>query len=142
MKNVLLKSNLREIRSSAKRFVSLAFISLLGVGFFVGIKMASVDMLTTLDDYFDGAALYDLQITSPLGFSDEGVAAVRNLDEVQAAVTVRYRDEVFQLEEGEQVVQLIELKQAINRVELTAGEWPAAANEILVEPALLEDNDL
>ena len=142
MKNVLLKSNLREIRSSAKRFVSLEFISLLGVGFFVGIKMASVDMLTTLDDYFDGVALYDLQLTSPLGFSDEGVAAVRNLDEVQTAVTVRYRDEVFQLEEGEQVVQLMELKQAINRVELTAGEWPAAANEILVEPALLEDNDL
>ena len=141
-KNILLRSNLREIRGSVKRFISLAFISLLGVGFFVGIKMASVDMLTTLDNYFDGVTLYDLQVMAPLGFSDEAVAAVRELPEVQAAVAVRLRDETVALTEGEQVVELIELTQAMNRVELEAGAWPAAAGEIVVERALLAENGL
>ena len=138
-KNILLRSNLREIRGSVKRFISLAFISLLGVGFFVGIKMASVDMLTTLDDYFDGVTLYDLQVVAPLGFSDEAVAAVRELPEVQAAVAVRLRDEAVALTEGEQVVELIELTQAMNRVELEEGAWPAAAGEIVVERAVLAE---
>ena len=142
MKNILLKSNLREIRSSAKRFVSLAFISLLGVGFFVGIKMASVDMLTTLDNYFDQVALYDVKVTAPLGLTDENIAAVRELPEVQAAVAVRHRDEVVELDESEQILQLIELSQAINRVELLEGEWPAAADEVMVERALLTNNNL
>lgn len=142
MKNILLKSNLREIRASAKRFVSLAFISLLGVGFFVGIKMASVDMLTTLDNYFDQVALYDVKVTAPLGLTDENIAAVRELSEVQSAVAVRHRDEVVELDESEQILQLIELSQAINRVELLEGEWPAAADEVMVERALLTNNNL
>ena len=44
MKNKLLVSNLRKIGSSYKRFLSLFFLSLLGVGFFVGIKSAAPDM--------------------------------------------------------------------------------------------------
>lgn len=142
MKNILLRSNLREIRASAKRFISLAFISLLGVGFFVGIKMASVDMLTTLDNYFDQVALYDVKVAAPLGFSDDNIAAVRELPEVQTVVAVRYRDEIAELAGSEQIVQLIELSQAINRVELLEGEWPTAENEIVVERALLTDNGL
>ena len=68
--------------------------------------------------------------------------AVRELPEVQSAVAVRHRDEVVELDESEQILQLIELSQAINRVELLEGEWPAAADEVMVERALLTNNNL
>ena len=142
MKNVLLLSNLREIRSSVKRFISLAFISLLGVGFFVGIKVSSVDMLTTLDNYFDEAELYDIKITAPLGFSAENLEAITALPEVQTAQKIYYRDEIAQLESGEKIIKLIEQNDDINRVVLIEGELPQAKNQIAVESNLLSENDL
>ena len=51
MKNKLRLSNIRDIKSTFKRFISLTCMSLLGVGFFVGIKITSPDMLVTIDDY-------------------------------------------------------------------------------------------
>ena len=66
MKNKLRLSNIRDIKSTFKRFISLTCMSLLGVGFFVGIKITSPDMLVTIDDYLDDRNVYDLKITSTL----------------------------------------------------------------------------
>ena len=42
-----------------KRFLSLLIMSMLGVGVFVGLKMASFDMIKSLDTYYDNDSIID-----------------------------------------------------------------------------------
>ena len=48
-KNGIKKISVREIKRSFKRFLSLLIISMLGVGVFVGLKMAAPDMMKSID---------------------------------------------------------------------------------------------
>ena len=49
MKKALLKDSVKEIRKTYKRFLSILLMSLLGVGFFAGIRATSPDMRKTID---------------------------------------------------------------------------------------------
>ena len=60
MKNKLLLSSIRKIKSSYKRFISLMFLSILGVGFYVGIKASAPNMIITLDNYLDAQNMHDI----------------------------------------------------------------------------------
>ena len=53
MKTALLKDSVKEIRKTFKRFLSILMMSLLGVGFFCGLRASSPDMKETIDKYFD-----------------------------------------------------------------------------------------
>ena len=83
MKNKLLVSSFRRIKSSYKRFLSLLLMSLLGVGFFCGIKAASPDMLSSLDKYLDELNVYDIEIVSSLGLTYED-ARIEEYDSIIA----------------------------------------------------------
>ena len=49
MKKALLKDSFKEIKNTYKRFISIALMSLLGVGFFAGIRATSPNMVDTID---------------------------------------------------------------------------------------------
>ena len=51
MKNMLFVNTIRKIKDTHKKFISLMCMSLLGVGFFVGIKSSSPNMLDTINTY-------------------------------------------------------------------------------------------
>ena len=57
-------------------------MSLLGVGFFCGIKAASPDMLKSLDKYLDDLNVYDIEIVSSLGLTYED-DVLRLIDEFE-----------------------------------------------------------
>ena len=42
-----------KIKQNFKRFLSLLFMALLGIGFYAGIEACSPDMLKTLDKFYD-----------------------------------------------------------------------------------------
>ena len=69
MRNRINTLSVREIKHSFKRFISLVIMSLLGVGVFVGIKMAAPDMMRSLDSYYDQKDLYDIKVVSTLGLT-------------------------------------------------------------------------
>ncbi|MBO6230360.1 MAG: FtsX-like permease family protein [Ruminiclostridium sp.] len=79
MKKALLKSSLREIRSTLSRFLSIFGIVAIGVGFFAGVKTAAPDMRNTVDDYLDGSKLMDMRLVSTYGFDDNDIAALREI---------------------------------------------------------------
>ena len=47
----MLKLTMRQIRSSLTRFLAIAAIVALGVGFFCGLRLTKTAMVHTLDDY-------------------------------------------------------------------------------------------
>ncbi|MFR5682802.1 MAG: hypothetical protein ACLUD1_01725 [Clostridia bacterium] len=69
MSKTLLKENIKEIKNSFKRFLSILLIVLLGVGFFAGIKATSPDMEDTVDQYFDATNVMDIELISTLGLT-------------------------------------------------------------------------
>ena len=66
----------REIKNSFKRFLSLLVMSMLGVGVFVGLKMAAPDMIMSLDKYYDDNKVYDVKVVSTLGLTNDDINAV------------------------------------------------------------------
>ena len=97
MKNKLLVSNLRKIGSSYKRFLSLFFLSLLGVGFFVGIKSAAPDMKITLDKYLDSVNYYDIEVISSLGMTYEDILKIKEFKEVSEIEGIKSFDFVYDI---------------------------------------------
>lgn len=83
MKKALFKDSLKEITKNFKRFISILLIVLLGVGFFAGIKATSPDMKLTLDEYFDEKNVYDVQVISTLGITEEDIEALKKVDGVE-----------------------------------------------------------
>ena len=79
MKNKLLLSSIRKIKSSYKRFLSLMFLSLLGVGFYVGIKASAPNMVITLDNYLDAQNMHDIEVIGTLGLTYEDILEIEKL---------------------------------------------------------------
>ena len=73
MKNKLIQHIFRKIKNNYKRFISLLCMSLLGVGFYAGIKATSPDMIKTLDTFFDSQEVYDIEIVSTLGLTENDI---------------------------------------------------------------------
>ena len=142
MKNKLLLSNLRAIKSSYKTFISLMCISLLGVGFFVGIKTTAPDMVYTFDKYYDDLNVYDVKITSTVGFSDNNIEAIKEINDINDIELVNNKDEIIKANDKEYAVKFIEINDDINKIEITKGKKPKNKDEIVVEENLLKENNL
>ena len=69
MKKALWKDSVKEIKNTYKRFLSILLMALLGVGFFVGIRAASPDMVDTIDTYYQQQKVYDIEVLSTLGLT-------------------------------------------------------------------------
>lgn len=137
MKRALLKDSLKEIRKSFKRFLSILLMSLLGVGFFCGLRAASPDMKATIDKYYDDANFYDIQILSTLGLTDDDVTSIENVDGIEKAYPSFSKDVKLVENNLEYVLNVSELNNEVNTVKLVEGELPKNANECLVESSLL-----
>lgn len=142
MKNKLRLSNIRDIKSTFKRFLSLTCMSLLGVGFFVGIKITSPDMLVTIDNYLDDRNVYDLKITSTLGFNDNNIKAIEELESVDQVELIHSKDQVAIIDKEEYAIKFIEVHSKMNEITITKGRLPQKKNEIVVEQALLTNQKL
>ena len=64
------------MKGTFSRFIAIAAIVALGVGLLSGLMAMPIDMRTTIDEYFDRQNMHDLRIVSPLGLTDDDVAAI------------------------------------------------------------------
>ena len=134
MKKALLKDSLKEIRNSYKRFISILLMAFLGVGFFAGMRAASPDMISTIDNYFDSQNVYDIQIISTLGLNNDDIKALENIEDIKKAYGGYSQDVLINYEDTEIVTKVFSIDN-INKVELIEGKMPENPNECLVEKA-------
>ena len=136
MKKALLKNSFKEIKKSYKRFISILLIALLGVGFFAGLRAASPDMVDTIDKYYKESNVYDIQIISTLGLTDNDITAIKNIENVQNAYGTYSGDILVDINNKELVSKILTIEE-VNKPTLIEGKMPENPNECLVEPSFL-----
>ena len=66
------------------RFFSILAIIALGCGFFAGVKATSPDMKLTAEQYFKDYKLMDVQLLSTVGFDQQDLAALRDMEGIRS----------------------------------------------------------
>ena len=142
MKTKLLKHIFMKIKDNYKRFLSLICMAFLGVGFYVGIQSSSPDMLKTLDNFYDENNVYDISVISNVGLTEDDLLKLSKIKNVELAINIQEKDSYLEIEENNYVVKLIEYNSQMNNVYIKEGRLPKNSNEVSVDNALLENNNL
>lgn len=142
MKRALFKDIVIEIKNTRKRFISILLMALLGVGFFAGLKASSPDMKKTIDNYYDEHNLYDIEVISTLGLTDEDNEKIRQIEGIENSYLVYSKDISIQVKDKENIVKIYSIKEDINKVILQNGKMPETYDECLVEDEFLRENKL
>ena len=140
MKKALLKDSVKEIKNTYKRFISILLMAFLGVGFFAGLRATSPDMVDTIDNYYDEQNVYDIQILSTLGLTDEDIEAISQIENVETVYGSFEQDGKIEIGSSEIVAKVITLGE-LNEPVLLSGNMPQNENECLVEETFLSNND-
>ena len=140
MKRVLLKDSIKEIKNTYKRFISILLMAFLGVGFFAGLRASSPDMIDTFDQFYEDNQVYDIQIISTLGLTDDDIEELEKVDEVESVVGSFEKDGIIDIDNKEIVTKLITIGE-INKPILVDGNMPQNDNECLVEEGFLKSNN-
>ena len=136
MKKALIKDSIKEIKKSYKRFISITIMALLGVGFFAGLRATSPDMVDTIDKYFKDQNVYDIEVISTLGLTNEDVEALKNVENVDKVYGTYSQDGLIELEQNE-IVSKVLCVDEVNKPVLVEGTLPQNINECVVEEAFL-----
>lgn len=140
MKKALLKDSVKEIKNTYKRFISILLMAFLGVGFFAGIRAASPDMLDTIDQYYKEQNVFDIEILSTLGLTQQDIEEISKIENVEAVDGAYEIDGKIETESKETIAKFITIGD-INKPLLLEGELPVNENECLVEEAFLSANN-
>ena len=141
-KNAFVKDIFREIFKTQNRFLSIFSIVAIGVGFFAGLTVSGPDMKLTADTYFNDQNLSDFRLVSTLGFTDDDVQALREIDGVQAVAPGHWVDTVLEVEGDSEVVKVMGYdfdslqageKDIMNVPLLLEGRFPQSPSECVVE---------
>lgn len=142
MKRALLKDTFKEIKNTKKRFISILLMAFLGVGFFAGIKATSPDMQHTIDRFYDKNNVYDIEIISTLGLTNEDIESLEKVDGVKQAYGIYSTDVAANIDEEEIILKVYSIDENINKTTLISGNMPNNYDECIVEEGFLKNNNL
>ena len=156
MRSAFRTETLRSITHSLGRFLAIAAIVALGTGFYAGLRMTAPDMKLAADEFYDGTALMDIRVVSTLGLTDGDLAALRQVEGVEAVMGA-YETDVMATIAGEQYATRVHslpdaardsdtsdgvhaLSQDagyLNRPILVEGSWPENEGECVLSADLV-----
>ena len=136
------KNNRREWLRTLGRFFAIVAIVALGVGFFTGLRLARPAMAKTGADYIEETNLYDFQLRSTLGFTEEDAAYFAALDGVETVEPSVSADLLTMFRDREVVFATQALLPTLNQPVLTAGRMPETADECLGDNRYFTEDDL
>lgn len=143
MKKALLKDSIKQIKKTYKRFISILLMAFMGVGFFAGVRATSPDMKKTLDMYLDKYNVYDINIVSTLGITDDDIDAISKIDGVEKAFGT-YSEDVFATVNDEEIVvkAYAIYENDINKLEFIEGSLPQNEDECVIESSMKQGLNL
>lgn len=135
--SALLLDTFREIKRSLSRFISIFAIIALGCGFFSGVKATMPDMVESAREYFDDRQLMDIKLMSTAGVRSEDVDAVRNAENVEAAIPGYSKDVFYYYNNQNCVLKVMSLPNEsmgkMNTPVVLEGRLPQKSGECVVE---------
>lgn len=134
---MLLKNSLKKIKKSFGRYLSLVLIILLGVGFYTGIIVSVPNIRDVQTEYYNDKNAMDIKILSTLGFNDDDILAISEVDDIDVAVGTYSIDTLV----NDEVVRVHALEEDINEVLLISGKLPTKNNECVADAAFYKVGD-
>ena len=139
MKKALLKDSIKEIKNNYKRFLSILLMAFLGVGFFAGMRVTSPDMVDTIDKYYTDNHVYDIQILSTLGLTNDDIEAMSKINNIETVIGTYELDGKLETDNKEIITKIMCIEE-LNQPILLQGEFPKNQDECVVEEKFLTDN--
>ena len=137
------KLTLREIRRSLGRFLAIAAIVALGVGFFCGLRLTKTAMVRTLDAYAEAQQMYDFRLMSTIGFDETDAAKIAADSRVAACEGTKSADALTSTAGGaSRACKFLSLPETLDLPSLKAGRLPQTADECLADGMLYSEQDL
>ena len=133
MKKSLIKNNFKSISKTRRRFLSILVMAFLGVGFYAGLVASSPDMLDSLDKYVDKNNMYDIDIISTLGLTDDDIEELEKIKGVEKAYGLQSKDTYVEFNDKESICKVIEYNGEINTPEIIEGRLPENTKECLLD---------
>ena len=147
MKSALRKNAVMEVFKTKSRFLSIFFIVAIGIAFFAGVKNTSPDMKNSADSYYKSSNLAHFRIVSTLGFSDNDVAALQEIEGIQV-YPGWYTDVLIAVGDSDETAHVMSLcdygkSNDVNMLRLVKGRFPEKADECLMDAGgFLGDNQM
>ena len=139
----MLKLTMRQIRSSLTRFLAIAAIVALGVGFFCGLRLTKTAMVHTLDDYTETHQMYDFRLVSTVGFDETDADVLAADARIASCEGEKSADALASVADGAaKPCRFLSLPVQINLPGLKCGRLPQAAEECLADGLLYSEKDL
>lgn len=135
------KDILRSIQKGWKRFLSILFITALGVAMLTGLYAACLDMYYSADKFYDEQKLFDIRILSTLGLTEEDIGVLAQVDGVETAeggYSETGHIEVDGIRKTADVTMMS--PQGLNAPYLLEGHLPGNAGEIAVTRKYLDES--
>ena len=136
------KDTFREIKKSPGRYFSLVIITALGAAAVIGILASSIDMRAIADKTYKERSLYDIQIKSTTGFTDDDISALRGIPGVGIVMPANTFDAYICFGKETHTIRAHALPDELNKIELTSGRLPGNERECAVEQAILQHRGL
>ena len=124
------------------RFIAILLIIMLGVAFFAGLKQTRSVMLAVEFDYLEETKLYDLRLISTIGFEEDDIEKISEIDGVETAVGSINSDFITESNGEEFVYHAMMLTEGVNEPQLDSGRMPEAANECLADSQVFSEDDI
>ena len=146
------KEVVRSITHSLGRFLAIAIIAALGCGFYAGLRLTGPDMRLAGDTYYDATNLCDLRVVSSLGFTDDQIDEISQVEGVSGVMPAYESDVIAQIDGVQYTTRIHSLNvdkarasecddglnvesedpNYINRPILVEGSWPETNDECLL----------
>ena len=136
------KNNRRELQRTLTRFLAIFAIVALGVGMFVGLKVARPAMARIGQEFVEDSNFYDYQLLSTLGLTEEDREFFAQIDGVLEAEGAVSADLLTRYDDQQLVYKTHQMLDSMNQVQLTAGRMPQAPNECLGDDLQFTEADL
>ena len=152
MAGAFCKEVVRSITHSLGRFLAIAIIAALGCGFYAGLRLTGPDMRLAGDTYYDATNLCDLRVVSSLGFTDDQIDKISQVEGVCGVMPAYESDVIAQIDGVQYTTRIHSLNvdkarasecddglnvesedsNYINRPILVEGSWPESNDECLL----------
>lgn len=144
------KDLIRTIYKSKARFLSILVIIAVGVGFYAGINATEPDMILSADSYYKNNNLSDFRILSPLGFNEEDIRKVTQIEDIESIQESYSKDLFLTSPEGStSIVRLYSYNEKYYRdgrgqniPVIIEGKLPEKSGEIAVEYSINMPEDI
>ena len=139
IKKARIKNIFRTITGTLDRFFAIAAIVALGAGFFGGLEATCPDMKNAADSYMDKYSWYDLDIVNQLGFNQDEMDLISQIEGIEKIQEAKVLDDVFLDSQKKRLTMRVfgilpeKGEPEMNGFELKQGSYPSDSGECLVQ---------